>query len=221
MCASPTACFRLRARRRLTTGQFEEHAYGWHTFAYDSPSAAKRRGVTHNGASRCGFSSCMRWYLDDDVTVVVLANAPFEHKEMLAEQMANIVLGMPHRLPRPESTRRVCLAALAGDVGAVDAATQLAHRLATGGLAPPPAATLNRIGYLYLAVHRPRAAVRIQQLQTALYPSDANAWDSLAEAQAEFGDVDAAIASYGRALELDTDRPHSRAMLRRLQRRQR
>ena len=79
---------------------------------------------------------------------------------------------------------------------------------------------LNRIGYELLRSGRTPAAVDILRLNTELYPSSANVWDSLGEAKLEAGQASEAAACYRKAIALDADgrtATNAREMLRRIE----
>lgn len=73
--------------------------------------------------------------------------------------------------------------------------------------------TLNRLGYELLGSDRVDDAVAVLGIVTELYPSSANAWDSLGEATLATGDRDRAIAHYEKALEVDPDFGNAQRML--------
>jgi CubicO group peptidase (beta-lactamase class C family) len=75
--------------------------------------------------------------------------------------------------------------------------------------------TLNQAGYSLLASNRIADALQVFGANVGLYPSDANAYDSLGEAQMAAGRNDAAIASYRTSLALD---PRNVNAVRRLER---
>lgn len=62
---------------------------------------------------------------------------------------------------------------------------------------------LNDLGYELLAARREAAAIAVFTLATELYPSAANAWDSLGEAFAQSGNRARAAFCYARSLHLD------------------
>ncbi|MCH8316090.1 MAG: tetratricopeptide repeat protein [Planctomycetes bacterium] len=70
-----------------------------------------------------------------------------------------------------------------------------------------------RLRARYLAAHRISETIRVQELQVALFPRNANALDSLAEACAVAGQIDRAIMYYSRALVVDPDFQNARQRL--------
>jgi CubicO group peptidase (beta-lactamase class C family) len=75
---------------------------------------------------------------------------------------------------------------------------------------------LNGLGYDLLRSGDRDGAIRVLALNVEMYPSDANAYDSLGEAYMEAGQKELAIKSYRRSLELDSKNDHAVAMLKKL-----
>jgi CubicO group peptidase (beta-lactamase class C family) len=77
-------------------------------------------------------------------------------------------------------------------------------------------AQLNTLGYQLLSDGRVEEAVRVFQLNVELYPQDANAYDSLAEAHLAAGRTAQAIANYKKSLELDPKNENAVTILKKL-----
>lgn len=75
---------------------------------------------------------------------------------------------------------------------------------------------MNALGYSLLRNRATDAAVAVFLLNTRTYPQSANAHDSLGEAYAANGNVQAAIRSYERVLELDPTNENAKAKLKEL-----
>jgi CubicO group peptidase (beta-lactamase class C family) len=75
---------------------------------------------------------------------------------------------------------------------------------------------LNAIGYGLLRSGDHDGAIRVFALNVEAYPSEANAYDSLAEAYMMAGQTERAIANYRRSLELDPKNANAVAMLKKL-----
>jgi CubicO group peptidase (beta-lactamase class C family) len=75
---------------------------------------------------------------------------------------------------------------------------------------------LNSFGYELLRSGDRDGAIRVLTLNVEMYPSDANAYDSLGEAYMEAGQKELAIKSFRRSLELDSKNDHAVAMLKKL-----
>jgi tetratricopeptide (TPR) repeat protein len=77
-------------------------------------------------------------------------------------------------------------------------------------------ARLNDTGYVLLGAGKTQEAIEVFQLNVRLFPTSANTYDSLGEAQAAAGDKPMAIKNYEKAVELDPSRDSSRAALAKL-----
>ena len=75
---------------------------------------------------------------------------------------------------------------------------------------------LNNAGYAALANKNYQAAVNYLSVYTVLYPDDANAFDSLAEAYMTKGDKQLAMNNYKKSLVLNADNQNAKDMLKKL-----
>lgn len=73
--------------------------------------------------------------------------------------------------------------------------------------------TVNRAGYELLWRERFDRALAVFRWNVDRYPDSANVWDSLAEAEMEAGDLEAARQHYEKSLELDPDSENARKKL--------
>jgi tetratricopeptide (TPR) repeat protein len=80
---------------------------------------------------------------------------------------------------------------------------------------------INSLGYRLLREDMAGMAIEVLLVNTEVFPESANAWDSLGDAYRAAGNVDAAIASYRRALGLNPGFEASRRNLEALERTQR
>jgi hypothetical protein len=117
--------------------------------------------------------------------------------------------------PRPTLFEAVD-AALAGDD------EERARRLAREFAADPAnkyqnfEIEMNRLGYRMLSANRVDDAIVVFELNTELYPSSWNAWDSLAEGHMTAGHRDLAIKFYEKSLELNPKNEGGRTALEKL-----
>ena len=75
---------------------------------------------------------------------------------------------------------------------------------------------LNNFGYALLGENKVDMAIAIFKLNTDLFPKESNPYDSLGDGYQQKGDIQAAIASYKKALEIDPNFPSSKANLEKL-----
>ncbi len=70
---------------------------------------------------------------------------------------------------------------------------------------------INQLGYGLARQKETGAAIEVFKLNTELYPSSGNAWDSLAETCLGAGNEELARKYYARALEVQPDYPNAKA----------
>ena len=89
-----------------------------------------------------------------------------------------------------------------------------------GQIAQPAAdvveSTVNAMGYELLENGDTNAAIRVFTLNTGSFPTSANAWDSLAEANMAKGDNESAIRCYRVSLKLDPESGNAAQMIEKL-----
>ena len=124
----------------------------------------------------------------------------------------------PRSLPLMEVGERTPMERLLA--GEKDSATKLYRELLESDPEAPEISEnrLNGLGYRYLGQDRADDAVAVLSLYAALYPSSANAHDSLGEALMKSGRLDEALASYQRSLELDPANLNARSQIDSIQR---
>src|SRR5262249_27425730 len=138
-------------------------------------------------------------YPDDNLTVVVLTNLVGGYPEDFIDELAGIynpeiVASDPVTALRIEFRKR-------GYDHAIDVYNELKKKDPTF---QPPEVDLNDWGYRLLnGLGKKKEALGIFQLNAALYPNSANAYDSEAEAYAANGQRELAAENYKRSLELD------------------
>jgi tetratricopeptide (TPR) repeat protein len=100
--------------------------------------------------------------------------------------------------------------------GGIDEANRLLRRARNENPRAYSEDAINRIGYSVLSDGKKREAIDIFMINTQDYPESWNAWDSLAEAYMENGDIEQAIKNYEKSLELNPANDNAREMLRRI-----
>jgi hypothetical protein len=110
-------------------------------------------------------------------------------------------------------TQRLKLAALAGEQ---DSLAAIADELKSteGALTRALENRINRLGYRLLGWRRIAEAQKILLLNTELFPTSANVFDSYGEALMLGGDTASAIANYEKSLELNPDNNNATEQLR-------
>jgi CubicO group peptidase (beta-lactamase class C family) len=77
--------------------------------------------------------------------------------------------------------------------------------------------TVNFVGYSLLEAERLKPALKIFEINTALFPESFNTWDSLGEAFMKMGKDAKAISSFEKSLELNADNSNAKEMIDRIQ----
>jgi imidazolonepropionase-like amidohydrolase/predicted negative regulator of RcsB-dependent stress response len=72
-------------------------------------------------------------------------------------------------------------------------------------------AAINQLGYALISAKHLDEAVAVLKWNTEHYPQSANTWDSLGEAYADSGDMNAAVTNYRKALEVNAKYPNAEA----------
>jgi CubicO group peptidase (beta-lactamase class C family) len=155
-----------------------------------------------HGGSDEGFQAAFMAFSDTGSGVVVMANS--DNGFLLFDRLIASVAaeyGWSGFKPEPVSpSAQVDVLMRLKGVDTALAWYTAKHREGMKGLAP---GHLNQLGYRLLGDARGADAVRVFEANVKLFPTDANAYDSLGEAQLQLGQKDAAIASYKKSLALD------------------
>jgi CubicO group peptidase (beta-lactamase class C family) len=160
----------------------------------------------HNGANE-GFRAYLTAFADTGSGVAIMANS--ENGSRLFDLIAASVAkeygwrGFVARPPSPGTTVDL-LTRTRGVTSALAWHARARSRARAPGFGPR---VLNEAGYSLLSAGRTADAVTVFEANVALYPRDANAYDSLAEAQMAAGLKDASIANYRRSRELTPKEP--------------
>ena len=156
----------------------------------------------HNGANE-GFRAYLTAFADSGSGVAIMANS--DNGSRLFDRIAASVAkeygwrGFVAQPPSPSATVDL-LTRTRGVTAALAWHARARQRAAATGFGPR---VLNEAGYSLLSGGRTADAVAVFAANVALHPMDANAYDSLAEAQMAAGLKDASIANYRKSLELD------------------
>jgi len=169
----------------------------------------------HNGADE-GFQAYLTAFADTGSGVVIMANS--DNGFMIFDRIVTSVAkeykwsSFAARQAQPFDT----VSLLAHTRGAERAIAWLKTAKASDpGTAVGPG-VLNEAGYSLLRTGKVADAVKLFEANVALYPDDANAYDSLGEGQMAAGLKEAAIANYRKSLQMNPNNPGAIKMLEKL-----
>ncbi len=169
----------------------------------------------HGGADE-GFQADMTAFSDSRSGVVVMANSDMGMLlfARIEKSIANEYGWTSYqRGPEPTSLKVLLAAKLRG----VPQAIALYNAMRAEGPAKDfTPADLNTAGYMLLSGGDQQAAIRLFAENVRIYPEDANAYDSLAEAYMKAGQKESAIENYENSLKLDPKNENAAKMLKKL-----
>ncbi|RKH20554.1 serine hydrolase [Corallococcus sp. CA047B] len=168
-----------------------------------------------HGGSDEGFQAALTSFSDTGSGVVVMANS--DNGFLLFDRLIASVAseyGWTAFKPEPESpsTQVDVLMRLKG----VDTALAWYTAKHAAGMKGLESGHLNQLGYRLLGDGKGSDAVRVFETNVKLFPTDANAYDSLGEAQLQQGRKEEAIASYKKSLALDAGNANAVKVLEKL-----
>jgi len=172
------------------------------------------RKVVYHGGETMGVSAMYRRYLEDDMTLIVLSNYHRAGRPVAAAIEA-ILFGKPYEMPRP-TAQEFLYQYMAGHHGVLPD-EESGRLLKENGYDVPSATDLNSFGYELVKAGEIDMALQVFRMNTRMFPSEANAYDSLAETYLLKGDREGAIRNYQRALEINPQLGSAKAALDRLQ----
>jgi len=160
--------------------------YAWIASLVQDSTGVARRATTamHNAAcldTRLFLSGELAATAEDEAQTGMVFRKPAEEAPPTADQLRGIL-----ESPGPA------------------AAAELFDRFGLARAQPPVFGQryLNNTGYRLLGTGRPEEAVVVFRMCTEIYPHSANAWDSYGDGLEQAGQIEAAIASYRRLLEV-------------------
>ena len=169
----------------------------------------------HNGANE-GFRAYLTAFADTGSGVAIMVNS--DNGSRLFDLIAGSVAkeyGWPGFVAQPRSPGATVdlMLRTRGVTSALAWYAWARTGAAATGFGPT---VLNEAGYGLLSAGRTADAMAVFEANVALYPMDANAYDSLAEAQLAAGLKDKSIANYRKSLALDPANENAVKMLERM-----
>jgi len=152
--------------------------------------------------------------LRDKISILVFANMDEPVAEQLGAGILAIVRGKDPKSPSLPAVQNVYQAYTKHGIAYVK--DHFYELISNFHPTDPKGLILNQIGYSHLREKQMEKAIAIFQLNTALFPEDANLWDSLGEAYFKKGNREKALEYYSKALKLDPEMPSAKEMVRKL-----
>jgi CubicO group peptidase (beta-lactamase class C family) len=192
------------------------YAYGW--TVRDASFKVKDQPVqviAHGGGIN-GFTTVIVRFPKEKHLVVLLDNTGSQNLNRLSENLAKILYGEPHDLPKVPIS--VVVEKTINEKG-IDAAVAeyrdlKAKQPAAYDFAEPE---LNSLGYQLMQSGKMKEAVEVFKLNVEAYPKGFNTYDSLAEAYMNMNERELAIKNYKKSLELNPQNTQAAEMLKKLE----
>ena len=188
------------------TGNFQTES-GWVTWRYGDKS--KRKQVIMHGGSTPGFRSVIAIFLADNITVVALTNQTPMNISLYYNKLGNAALsGDKEDVLEPQLDKLMPFI--------LEGKLDLAQKLYEQNLTNPrdkektkpekiKPSEINSSGYSFLEHFRVKEAIKIFRFAVQLFPSNANAFDSLGEALLKNGQNEEAVVMYKKSLQLNPE----------------
>lgn len=183
---------------RENPGGSSHYAYGWAIFN----SERNTKIVAHDGSNGVFFANFIR-FVEEDVVVIFLTNVALG-KDIgdAAWEIARVVFD-PDYEPRPIPRLNYELVYQFMKQNKSNSASELsAFMLHHQGKEFRERRVLNQIGFQLVTTEKCDWALALLKLNTRIFPDDGNLFDSLGEASMNCEQLDLAVKSFFRALEL-------------------
>jgi CubicO group peptidase (beta-lactamase class C family) len=195
-------------RQQMFTPGLGQYGYGWTIapVAADEPGAGQM--VIAHGGGINGFNTLEQRLIGDHHLIVLLNNTPGANLTEMARGIRAVLYGQ-----EPKGPRRSIVSELGDTIvrHGVEAAiaryrdlkrTQPDHYDFADG-------RLNNLGSMLLQRNRTSDALAVLKLNAEEYPQSASVYDRLGEAYEKNGQVQMAIESYRKAVEIDPKHQHA------------
>lgn len=171
------------------------YGFGWNIASKDG-----NRMIWHTGNSGNNRAFIGR-FIKDKIAVIILTEGDSKRIE-IAEAIVNIIYGLPYKLPKMSIVNKLYAAI---NKEGITKGIEMYHTLKS---TEPEnyefgEGELNSLGYKLMGEKKKAEAIKIFELNTTVYPTSSNAFDSLAEAWLISGNKELAIKYYKKAVELD------------------
>lgn len=185
---------------KFNNGKNTPWAMGWGMNKF----RAKHKAVGMSGGGRAAFLI----YPDDDLAVIVLTNLGGSYPEDFLEELAGCYNS---NIPKadPITLMKISLRKIGFDKAIIFAEEQKKKN----PLFIPNEFEINEWGYRIMANGILKDAVEIFKLNTHLFPTSGNAFDSYGEALLKDGKKEEAIKAYQKSIALKPDNEHGRKVL--------
>jgi tetratricopeptide (TPR) repeat protein len=149
--------------------------------------------------------------LKDKITVIIFSEGDSKRMEM-NEAIVNIIHGNPYTLPKMTIVN-VLYNAIKNDGIEKGIALYYSLKKEEPNNYEFGEQELNSLGYRLLNDNKKQEAIQIFELNTGIYPTSSNAFDSLAESWMVSGNKEKAIRYYKKAIELDPYNENAKSKL--------
>jgi CubicO group peptidase (beta-lactamase class C family) len=204
-------------KQQLFTPGMNRYAQGWIVSPLMLNDGKTELATLGHSGGINGFATLLIRVPESKELVVLLDNTTRGDKLM---ELAAGVLSILHRIP-PQPPRESIGAVVMATLGKSSVAEAIArYRTLKATKAAEydfSARELNRTGYQLLGAGRAADAIEIFKLNVEMFPSDGNAYDSLAEAYMTSGNKEQAIVNYRRSLELSPGNTNAVELLKKLE----
>jgi len=172
------------------------YAYGWTVFS----SKRDTKVITHNGFNGISYYEYV-WFPEEDALILLASNAfirPIGRMTMEIENMLFSKAYVSEEMPKDIVSELYAFTeTYKGSINEIGEQLSLEFENAIDS-----PRDLNRLGGMYYRKDQMEKAIAIYKLNTQLFSTDGNSWDSLGDAYYKVNDKDNAISAFTKALEL-------------------
>ena len=194
----------------------QNYAYGWIvTNASFKLNEQPVQMITHGGGIN-GFNTIIVRFPKERNLIVLLDNTSSGGLSRLSDSIAKILYNQPYDPPKISIAEYLdkTIKAKGLEAGIAEYRQLKATQAARYDFAETE---LNQLGYQLMAANKIHEAVEIFKLNVEAYPKAFNVYDSLGEGYAKMDQIDLAIQTYKKSLELNPNNTNAVAMLKRLE----